>query len=119
MPTNDRKNGTEPVPIGPSVPATRMFRALSEERRQQAVVYLTQRAGAIYLGDLAEYIAIREGAPSRDRYERILVDLHHRCLPALVDTGVVTYDPATKLVELSVPAAEIRPYLDLLPGGPN
>ncbi len=94
-----------------------MFRALSEERRQYAVVYLARRAGAIYLGDIAEYVAIREGEPNRDRYERILVDLHHRSLPTLVEAGVVAYDPATELVELSVPAAELRPYLDLLPAG--
>lgn len=92
---------------------TQLFAVLSAERRQHALVYLSQKPAAIYLGDLAEYIALREGHPSRDRYQRIVVDLHHNHLPTLCDAGLVAYDADTELLELAVDRDAIAPYLAL------
>lgn len=93
--------------------STQLFAVLSDERRQHALVYLSQKPAAIYLGDLAEYIALKEGRPSRDWYQRIVVDLHHRHLPYLCDAGLVEYDAATELLELTADRDLVAPYLAL------
>lgn len=95
------------------IPSTRLFRAFAEKRRQYALTYLAQKPAAIHLGDLAEYIAIKEDTPSYDWYQRILVDLHHQHLPHLCDAGLVRYDEETELIELAVDRGEITPYLQL------
>lgn len=92
---------------------TELFGILSAERRQRALIYLAQKPAAIYLGDLAEYIALKEGEPTRERYERISVDLHHCHLPHLCGAGLVDYDAETELLELDVDRSLITPYLQL------
>ncbi|SDJ41980.1 DUF7344 domain-containing protein [Natronorubrum texcoconense] len=95
------------------VSSTQLFAALAEERRQYALGYLSQKTAAIQLGDLAEYIALKEGEPSYDRYQRIVVDLHHRHLPHLRDAGLVRYDDDAELLELAVDRDVVAPYLRL------
>lgn len=96
-----------------TITPTQMFAVLSDERRQYALVYLSQKPAAIYLGDLAEYIAIKEEEPSQERYQRILVDLHHRHLPLLCSAGLVDYDKDTELLEFTADCDLIAPYLQL------
>ena len=93
---------------------TTIFDALSHERRQFALQYLSQRPAAVPLGDVAEYIALREGDPSRDRYERVLTGLYHCHLPRLTDASLVRYDANLKTVELITSREELSPYLDLV-----
>lgn len=93
----------------------RVFEALSHERRQHAIQYLAQKPVAVPLGDVAEYIAVREGEPSRDRYERVLTGLYHLHLPYLLDANLVEYDDEHKTVALLVGREALRPYLELLP----
>lgn len=92
---------------------TQIFAALAAERRQHALCYLGQKAAAISLGDLAEYIAIKEGDPSYEWYQRITVDLYHRHLPHLADAGLIEYDVDSELVELAIDRRAIDPYLRL------
>ncbi|MCW8172641.1 DUF7344 domain-containing protein [Natrialba swarupiae] len=97
----------------PQIDATDMFGIFSAKRRQYALAYLRQKPAAIPIGDLAEYIALKEGEPSYDRYERILTDLYHNHLPRLTGLGVVRYDESEELVELAVDRCVITPYLRL------
>ena len=92
---------------------TDLFAAFVVERRQHALTYLAQKPVAIPLGDLAEYIALKEDNPSYDWYQRILVDLHHNHLPYLCDVGLVDYEAETELIELAVGRDVVSPYLQL------
>lgn len=87
--------------------------AFSHERRQHTVAYLAQKPAAIPLGDLAEYIAIKEGEPSYEWYERVLTDLAHCHLPHLREAGLVQYDMEEETVELAVNQSVVVPYLKL------
>lgn len=92
---------------------TTLFEAFASPRRQRLLQYLAHKPGAVLLGDLAEYIAIAEGEPTRDRYERVLVSLSHQHVPHLVDAGLVQYDGEREMVTLSTDPETIRPYVDL------
>lgn len=83
------------------------------KRRQHAISYLAQTQGDTHLGDLAEYIAIREEDLTEERHQRISTELHHVHLPAMRAAGVVEYDDRTELVTLRIPSALVVPYLDL------
>lgn len=101
-------------PNAKEVPPTTMFEALSEVRRQYTLQYLAQKPAAVPLGDVAEYIAIREGEPTRDRYERIITGLYHQHIPHLCDARIVTYDDTHKTVSLQLERADLTRYLQLL-----
>lgn len=92
---------------------TQLFAAFSNERRQQTLAYLAQKPAAIALGDLAEYIAIKEEQPSYEWYERVLTELAHSHLPHLQDTGLVRYEAERESVELAVDRRVVAPYLRL------
>ena len=97
----------------PDIPNTELFAAFAVERRQHALMYLAQKPVAIPLGDLAEYIALKEDSPSHEWYQRILVDLHHQHLPYLCEIGLVDYEAETELVELAVDRDVVSPFLQL------
>lgn len=92
---------------------TELFIAFSHIRRQETMAYLAQKTAAISLGDLAEYIALKEKEPSYEWYERILTDLAHNHLPMLQETGVIDYDRESESVELAVERRVVAPYLNL------
>nr|WP_226008060.1 hypothetical protein [Natrinema salinisoli] len=77
------------------------------------MAYLAQKPAAVRLGDLAEYIAIKEGEPTYERYERVLTDLAHCHLPHLHDAGLVRYNTDEEQVELVVKRNMVAPYLEL------
>ncbi|EMA42249.1 DUF7344 domain-containing protein [Halobiforma nitratireducens] len=95
------------------IPPTRLFAVFADERRQRILTYLTQRPGAVLVGDIAEYIAIAEGNPTEEWYERISTDLYHSHLPRMRDCGLLTYDLETESVSLTVERTVLTPYLDL------
>lgn len=101
-------NSTETSALAP----TTIFSLLANDRRRYVLRYLSQKVGAASLDDLAEQVALREGEPTADRYERILTDLHHTHLPKLVDGSVVRYDVERETVELRDAADELMPYLE-------
>ncbi|THE66717.1 hypothetical protein D8Y22_00915 [Salinadaptatus halalkaliphilus] len=106
----DPDDGTD----SPDIDPTTMFDVLSNERRQHALRYLSHKPAAVPLGDVAEYIAVHEGEPTRDRYERVLTGLYHLHLPHLLEAALVTYDDDQQTVGLRVDDDELRPYFDLL-----
>lgn len=96
-----------------SLSSTDIFELLTNERRRYALHYLSQRVGAVHLGELAEHIAVQEGDPTRDRYERILTGLVHTHLPKLTDAGVVRYDPGRETLKRRESADQLAPFLRL------
>lgn len=97
----------------PEHPPAQLFAIFANERRQRALTYLCQRPGAVLLGDLAEYLSIAEGVPSRERYERICTDLYHSHLPRMCEAGVVRFDEDTELITVAVDRGVLAPYIDL------
>lgn len=92
---------------------TQLFMAFSHERRQHTLAYLAQKPAAIPIGDLAEYIAIKEEEPLYERYERVLTDLAHSHLPHLRAAGLIHYDGEEETVALAVTPSVVAPYLEL------
>lgn len=107
--TQNAGAGTDHANLSPTV----VFSLLSNPRRRHALGHLVKRLGAAPLGELAEQIALREGDPSRDRYERIVTGFYHVHLPRLVEAGVVRYDPDRETVALVVPSEQLAPYLEI------
>lgn len=93
--------------------ATDIFPLLADDRGRNVLHYLSQRVGAVSLGELAEQLAIWEDDPTYDRYERILTSLHHNHLPKLVDGGLVRYESEQETVNGLDAIESMRPYLDL------
>ncbi|MDS0476925.1 hypothetical protein [Natrinema sp. 1APR25-10V2] len=111
-----KTDAIDPDGIGadsPEIEPTTMFEVLSHKHRQCLLQYLAHKPAAVPLGDVAEYIAVREEVTTRDRYERILTGLSHLHLPQLIDAGVITYDDEHKTVQLLV-EDDLDPYLRLL-----
>ena len=106
--TVDPDKSSDPADPSP----TTIFKALAETHRQHILQYLAHTPGAVPLGDLAEYLAITDGNPTRDHYERILTGLYHHHLSHLADAGLVYYDTDPETIEL-VDASTVRPYLNL------
>lgn len=111
MKTNTRTpdEGTDPAKPSP----TTLFAAFSEPRRQCALEYLAHKPGAVPLGDVAEYVSVTEGVPTRDRYERVLVSLYHAHVPHLADAELVRYDEDGETIELLVDPDVLGPYVRL------
>ena len=97
----------------PETSPTQLFAAFAHERRQLALAYLAHRPAATVLDDMAEFVALAEGDPTRGRCERIRTDLVHSHLPQLCDAGLVRYDRDTGLVTLVVDRDVVAPYLEL------
>lgn len=100
--------------VGPStdlVPIDELFELLKSPRRRELCHYLEHTVGDVTLGEAAEHLALIEGDPSRERYERVLVSLHHVHLPKLVNAGVVRYDQATETITRLNAAEQMSPYL--------
>jgi hypothetical protein len=92
---------------------TEVFRTLSNDHRQYVLEYLLHRLGAVAVGDLADYIAIKDGDLTAEGSERALLALYHIHLPHLIAVGLVRYDDDQETVELRVDADDIRPFLQL------
>lgn len=93
--------------------ATDIFPLLADDRRREILHYLTQHTSTVSLGELAEQLAIWDGKPTYDHYERILTDLHHSQLPKLVDGGLVRYDVEAETVKALDSIESVQPYLEL------
>lgn len=91
----------------------KVFEALSHEHRQYILEYLVHRPGAVALGDLTEYIAIKEGEPNSEGSRRVSVGLYHVHLPHLAAAGLISYDVVRETVDLRVNASDIQPFLQL------
>ena len=92
---------------------TTIFDLLADDRRRYALHYLSRKVGAVPLAELAEALALHEGDPSRDSYDRILTGLYHSHVPKLSDAGAVRYDPERETVALRDDDERLAPYLKL------
>lgn len=92
---------------------TEVFHLLADDRRRHVLDYLCRQVATVSLGELAEQVAIREGDPTYDHYERILTSLYHTHLPRLVDGGMVRYDVEGETVTVLAAIEAVRPYLDV------
>lgn len=98
---------------GSDLPPPTIFSLLADDRRRFTMEHLAQRVGAVPLGEVAERIAVLEGCPSRDRYERVITGLHHVHVPVLREAGVIRYDEERETVERLPTADSLTPYLQL------
>lgn len=99
--------------LSDALSATDIFALLADDRRRNVLHYLSQQVGTVSLGELAEQLAIWEGNPTYDHYERILTSLNHSHLPKLVDGGLVHYEVEQETVSGLDALESVRPYLDL------
>jgi hypothetical protein len=75
----------------------------SEPRRLVITSLLEGSTSSASLDELADYVVDKQ----RDQRTRrqVKIHLHHRDVPKLTATGVVTYDPDTHVVALQTPPA--------------
>ncbi|WP_224333801.1 DUF7344 domain-containing protein [Haloprofundus halobius] len=108
-----KTSDTNPTDNDPDLSPTEIFSLLSNERRRYALHYLSSRVGAIPIGEVAEQIAIWEGDPTMDRYQRVYVGLIHNHLSRLGHAGVIAYDSDEELITTTDGIDAVRPYLEL------
>ena len=108
-----KTSDTNPAGIESDLSTTEIFSLLSHDRRRYALHYLSTQVGAVHLGEVAEQIAIWEGEPTKDRYERIYVGLVHNHVPKCTSANVVEYNSDSEMIALSNGVDAIRPYLKL------
>jgi hypothetical protein len=113
MKTDTPNASTSSTAMSELTPTT-IFDLLASDHRRYTLHYLSQKVGAISLGDLAEQIAIWEDTPTYEQYERILTGLHHTHLPMLVAAGIVHYDVESESIELLETADQLQPHLKLV-----
>lgn len=107
------KNSEKSGGGGDRLPVTVIFRLLANEQRLQTLQYLSQSVGTVKTNDIADYLSLLGGNHTREQFERVCTGLVHIHIPALVDAGVVEYDPADETVRLLDVARDITPYLEL------
>lgn len=88
------------------------FDLLSSRRRRYILRYLTHHSDTIELQELADQLVTCEETPMDDR-ERLVTSLYHVHIPKLANSGVVTFYPEQRLVELEATADALLPYLAL------
>lgn len=75
------------------------LRLLASPRRRAVLRHLVdEEDGVASITELADVIVDAESHPARrkrDRFDRVVVDLHHAHLPRLADERVVEYDAGT------------------------
>lgn len=81
--------------VDADIPAETVSDVFASARRRAVLKYLRTRDSEVELDDLAEAVAADEfGTPRdevpEDRFERVLVSLHHTHLPKLADASIVS-----------------------------
>lgn len=69
----------------------RIFGALADERRRDAVAYLVDTQGVVSRGELVAHVADNPGIDDAG-LQRLTAQFHHRHLPKLAAAGLVDYD---------------------------
>lgn len=93
-----------------------VFDLLSNARRRYVIHYLAGSGGRENLTELAEEVAAWEmGVPvdavTDDARRRVYISLYQTHLPKLEQSGIVTYDQESRIVELTVRADDLVTYL--------
>lgn len=104
-PEDSTRRGESTTTGEPSLDAhDELYAALSNVQRRRLLAYLLEENEEITLDEaarvLAGWDAVESGAIStRDDYEDVRVELHHRHLPILENAGLVRYDSADRVIE--------------------
>ena len=97
---------------------------LSDPRYRTILEHLQTTATPTSVVDLADYLVLEESDDERARIAELgdallgarrclRLSLRHAHLPALADAGLVTFDPATNLVSLADPGADLLARMNL------
>lgn len=92
-----------------------VFDALADSRRRHALSYLSEKTGdAATLSELVAEVVARESDRERDfeYYESVAIELHHRHLPKLEESGLVEYDERSQTVRYHE-RPRVQAYLSL------
>jgi hypothetical protein len=99
-----------------SLPTHDIHHVLSNERRCEALTYITESSGRITVRDLSERIAASEAgqypAPRNVR-QAVYVSLHQHHLPAMHRRGIIDYDTDRKLVQPLAAARDVELYMEI------
>lgn len=82
-----------------------MFHILADKHRRYVLYYLNQTSDdVIHLEELVEQVAtwhpdVSEEADADDQYQRVVIELHHKHLPALAETGIIDYDARSNTIK--------------------
>jgi hypothetical protein len=91
-----------------------IYDLLQNDRRRRTLLCLRERAGAVSLRALSEFVAgleTGERPPPEDCRESVYNSLHQTHLPKLVDLDVVAYDEESNRVTLTTNAREVDRFL--------
>lgn len=93
---------------------TKLYDALANARRRQALRVLCESDAPLALADLAREVAAREESgteASDEAIERVQISLYHVHLPKLEESGVVEFDPSQRTVSLAETSLPIERWL--------
>jgi hypothetical protein len=116
---DDQTHLDETAPAGTeqALPVDVIFEVLKNERRRRVIDHLKDAEGPVQLGDVAEEIAAMENDKtvaeiSYAERKRVYVGLYQCHLPKMDDMGVIDFNQARGLIELTDSASELDPYID-------
>jgi len=117
-----RQTTPNPQDTSPSVTRTDIYEMLGNQRRRYALHYIERRGPeTVDLRALSDQVAAWENEKSRAELtaaerKRVRTALHQFHLPKLDEAGLVEYDADRQAVALTDEAADLRVYLDVVPG---
>ncbi|MDS0283705.1 DUF7344 domain-containing protein [Haloarcula onubensis] len=85
------------------------YRILSDERRRLVLEILAERTTGIGLDDLAQAVTTRQTTGTDvgpGTVDRVRIALHHKHLPMLDESGVLSYESEVRQVEQPRVASE-------------
>lgn len=93
-----------------------VFRALADRQRRIVLACLLESERALTITELANEIIVREDetretAPPADDLERVRIELYHKQLPLLAESGLVRYSADRDRVEPTDRVDEIDSFL--------
>ena len=111
------RRGTPAVSDGGTSLSTRVYRALSHQRRRYVLYYLRDHDSA-HTNDLAIYIAaqeqsIPENRVSNEAAKQVEITLVHNHLPKLAEYGLIDYDQIINTASYTYPPGLLNDVLDI------
>lgn len=103
------------TPRTESLPESKIFHILGNDRRRAIVQLLTESSGRIDVSTIAEEIARRESDSSsvpNNLYKSVYVSLQQTHLPQLEEDRVIEYDPDSKTIRPGEHFDEVVQYAD-------
>ena len=97
----------------------RCFEALADESRRTVLTALCEAGTALSLSELAVELSQADSGPTEiggdgDPVERYEIELYHRHVPKLADTGLVDFDRERRTVSLTAEFGDAGDATELL-----